>query len=125
MRKAPAVEADDTARNQPRQDLELELACLDGWVPLCERPRLLGARPEDVQSAESPSRLTRQRPSGEEPPTLVKRCEVGQVCVLELGGRGLVQLRRAGRSEEQHDRELIELHAAMLLPAFAQSDWTR
>ena len=114
MRKAPAVEADDTARNQPRQDLELELACLDGRIPLCEGARFLGAGAEDVQSTESPPRLTRQRPGGEESATLVKRRQVAQVCVLKLGCRGLVQLRRIRRSEEQDDRELIELHASML-----------
>ena len=44
----------------------------------------------------------------------MKRRQVAQVCVLKLGSRGLVQLRRAGQSEQQDDCELIELHASML-----------
>jgi hypothetical protein len=125
MRKARALEADRTGWDEPGQDLELELAGPDGGILLCEQPRLIGPGAEDVQPAEPPSRLSRQRPGCKELTTLVQGRKVSQVRVLELGSRRVVQHRSVGRRQEQHDRELIELHMAMLMAALTQSDSPR
>ena len=125
MRKARVLEADRPGRNQPRQDFDLELARPNSGIPLRERPRLVWAGSEDVQPTESSPRLAGQRPGGQEAPALVKRCEMAKVRVLKLGSRRVVQLRCIRRREEQDDRELIELHTAMLMVAPAPSDSPR
>jgi hypothetical protein len=46
---------------------------------------------------------------------LVQVREIRQMCVLERGRLLVVELGRARAGEEQRDRELVELHAPMLL----------
>ena len=116
---------DGTGWYEPGEELELELAGTDGGILLGERQRLVGAGAEDVQPAEPPSRLSRQGPGCEELTALVQSRKVRKVGVLELGSGRVLQHRSVGRRQEQHDRELIELHVAMLVVGLSQSDSTR
>jgi hypothetical protein len=125
MRKARALESGSTGRDEPGEDLELELAGADGGILLCEQPRLVGAGAEDVQPAEPPSRLSGQGPGRQKPTALVQIRKVRKVGVLELGSGRVLEQRSVGRRQEQHDRELSELHVAMLVVALSQSDSTR
>jgi hypothetical protein len=102
--------------HHPRQDLELEDARLDRRILLGECPRLVDVAPEEADPAQPPlhARVAR-RAGGKELARLVQLCEEGEMPVLQLAGRLVVELGRVVRGEQEHHGEAVEFHPAMLI----------
>jgi Domain of unknown function (DUF4395) len=102
--------------HHPREDLELEDARLDRRILLGECPRLGDVASEEADPAQPPlhTRVAR-RAGGKELARLVQLCEEGEMPVLQLGGCLVVELGRVIRGEEEHHREAVEFHRAMLI----------
>jgi Domain of unknown function (DUF4395) len=102
--------------HHPREDLELEDARLDCRIFLGQCSRLVDAASEEADPAQPPlhARVAR-RAGGKELARLVQFREEGEMPVLQLGGSRVVELRSVVRGEQEHHRDAVEFHPAMLI----------
>jgi Domain of unknown function (DUF4395) len=103
-------------RHHPRHHLELEDAGLNRRILLRKGSALLRVAAEQADAADLALLIRLPRGTRREQMTrVVQLCEEGQMAVLELGRRRVVELRRIVRRQEHHDREAVEVHPAIIL----------